>query len=64
MTTFQLTKGSIIKDKDSKRWNYKVMDITAVPYGHKVSLLPVYKPSPRSRLNRRGVFSKMKGIII
>lgn len=77
MTTFKLTKsnhgslfdipfniGNIIKDKDSKRWEYKVMDIIAVQYGHKVSVLPVYKPSPRSRLNRRGVFSKMKVIII
>jgi len=77
MTTFQLTKsnhcsvvdgpfniGKIIKIKGQKRRCLQIRDINNTPHERIVSLILVYNPSPRSRLNRRGVFSKMKGIII
>jgi hypothetical protein len=56
-----LTKGEIIKIKESKRVRLEIQDIdTSQSYAHKLILTPIYKPSSKSTLNKKSIFSKVK----
>lgn len=57
--------GEIIKWKEGgKRRRFEVMDIDrTVPYSYTIRVRTVYFPAPKSKLNKRGVFSKFKQTI-
>lgn len=56
------TKGQIIKwAEGGKRKKLKVIDIGLdEEYNHKITVKPVYFPSPKSTLRNKNAFSKQK----
>lgn len=74
--TFTLTKdnyygynnpfniGALVRVAKKKRVWGEIQDISKEPYQHTISLKAIYRPSPKSRLNNKGKFSKFKMKII
>lgn len=54
----------IIKIKGQKRFCFEIQDTSKEPYQHTISMVTVYKPSPKSRLKAKTIFSKIKCKIV
>lgn len=57
-------KGAVVRITGQKRLYLQVQEIEARQYEHKLTMIPVYKPSPKSRLKKKSSFSKVKVKII
>ena len=56
--------GGIIKIKGQKRFCFQIIDPSAALYKHTISMVTVYKPSPKSVLKNKSIFTKVKNKLI
>lgn len=56
--------GEVLMIKGYKRFCFEVKAVSYEQYEHTAQMFLAYRPSPKSRLNNRSVFSKVKMKIV
>lgn len=56
--------GEVLMIEGYKRLCFEIRSVSYEQYQHTAQMFLVYRPSPKSRLNNRSVFSKVKMKIV